>query len=257
MKVMSFNIRSQSDANGHSIHERAPRLKSVVERYDPDVIGFQEVVPLWMEHIPQDYQHNYEIFQMYRDDTVDIEGLAILWKKGQFECLDRGWFWYSDTPDEHSRGWCKYCYRICLWVKLRRLEDGKEFHLFNSHFGFGEDCQRNSAELLLSRVEAACAERAILVGDFNMTRKEKMLLDLPNVAYPIITEKFIDVNQVTARDERTTFHNYRADAVGAPIDYCFISKQSVSPLSYHCIDDTFDGKYPSDHYGLLLELELN
>ena len=134
MKVMSFNIRSANDPNGHSFDERAPRLKTIVEKYDPDLIGFQEVVPGWMKHIPDDYGEKYEIFHKYRCETTDIEGCSILWRKGRFECIDKGYFWFSDTPGIVSRGWDSIgCHRTCMWAKLRDLKDGTEFHFFNTH----------------------------------------------------------------------------------------------------------------------------
>ena len=104
MKVVSFNIRSASDPNGHSFDERAPRMKKVIDRIDPDLIGFQEVVPGWMKHIPEDYSEKYEIFHKYRCETFDIEGCTILWKKDLFECIEKGYFWLSDTPNIVSRG---------------------------------------------------------------------------------------------------------------------------------------------------------
>ena len=36
MKVVSFKIRSASDPNGHSFDERAPRMKKVIDRIDPE-----------------------------------------------------------------------------------------------------------------------------------------------------------------------------------------------------------------------------
>ena len=48
IKVVSYNIRYTNDPNGRSVEERAPRLKKLLEEYDPDIIGFQEVTPIWL-----------------------------------------------------------------------------------------------------------------------------------------------------------------------------------------------------------------
>lgn len=249
MKVVSFNIRCANDANGHSVAERAPRVKALIDKYDPDVIGFQEVVPRWMEHIPGHYSDTYEIFHKYRDDRVDIEGCPILWKKDKFECLDKGYFWYSDTPDIHSKGWCSWGhYRICMWAKLRDKEKGVDFHFFNTHFGFGDAGQIGSTKLILDHIKNLDAHAVVLTGDFNMTN------DYP--AYKDMVKGMVDINTVTAQDYRMTCHGYNADRQGKPIDFCFISPHNVKPICYKRIDETFDGKFPSDHYGVYAEVEI-
>ena len=55
LKIISFNIRCCDDADGHSIPERAPRLKKVTSMYDADIIGFQEFTPPWEKFIKEYY----------------------------------------------------------------------------------------------------------------------------------------------------------------------------------------------------------
>lgn len=250
MKIVSFNIRSRSDANGHSISERAPRVKELIDRCDPDIIGFQEVIPEWMEHIPDDYGEKYEIFHKFRDDTRDIEGSPILWKKDVFDCLDKGYFWYSDTPDVSSKGWDSIgCFRICMWAKLCRKADGKVFWFYNTHFGFGDQCQLDSVDLLFRRMDTAGADTVIMTGDFNMHHHYK--------AYAAMTERLADLNMMTAKNLNHTFHGYDLNCENkTPIDYCFITPETVTPVSYRRMDEIFEGKFPSDHYGLEIEAEL-
>lgn len=251
MRVVSFNIRSANDPNGHSIHERAPRVKAVIEKYDPDLIGFQEVVPLWMEHIPEDYGDTYEIFHKYRCETFDIEGSPILWKKDKFECLDRGYFWYSGTPGVVSRGWdVMGCHRICMWVKLRDKQNGAVFHFFNTHFGFSDKCQLDSVKLLLDHYKALKVKSALITGDFNMFSHSP--------AYKELTKTLTNLNELLDNDTSFTFHGYHPEHHGheTPIDFCFVTPQTVKPLSYKRLDETIDGNFPSDHYGLCLEMEM-
>ena len=251
MKVVSFNIRSGNDkASGHSFEERTPRIKALMDKYDPDIIGFQEVVPGLLPHIMEDYSEKYEIFHKYRDEKTDIEGCTILWRKGAYELLDKGWFWYSDTPDIPSKGWCTWGhYRFCIWAKLKELKTGREFHFFDTHYGFGDQCHIDSTRLIRDYAKALDAKNLVLVGDFNLS------YNYPG--YKALTEFLVDLNMKTANDRRLTCHGYDINRQGGtPIDFCFISPDTVKPISYHRIDETFDGKFPSDHYGLLLELEI-
>lgn len=252
MKVISFNIRSCSDPNGHSIDERAPRLKKIIEKYDPDIIGFQEVVPKWYPHVVEDYGKTYEILHKYRNERTDIEGCSILWKKGMFELLDHGCFWYSETSAVSSIGpWShEKHYRFCLWAKFRECATGKEFHFFDTHFGGGEENQVKSAEILRAYTKAMEVESLVLVGDFN--------LRYHNSGYQVLTEFLVDLNMVTTKDQGVTGHDYNPESKAhlAPIDFCFISPHTVEPISYQRITDTVDGKFPSDHFGLLLEMNV-
>lgn len=249
MKVVSFNIRCANDKDGHSVAERAPRVKALIEKYDPDLIGFQEVVPRWMEHIPGDYGDTYEIFHKYRDEVTDIEGCPILYKKEKFECLDRGYFWYSDTPDIPSRGWCSWGhYRICMWAKLRDKQNGAEFHFFNTHFGFSDQCHIDSVRLIRDHIKALNAKAVVLTGDFNMTQN--------GPGYRDMTQFLVDINKVTANDVSITCHGYNAERTGIPIDFCFITPNTMKPITYHKMDERFDGKFPSDHYGIYAEMEV-
>ena len=77
-----------------------------------------------------------------------------------------------------------------------------------------------------------------------------------SLGYQEMTKYFTDVNTVTANYKGITYHVYNPEKHSTEhIDYCFINDK-VSALSYSLLNKTFDGKFPSDHYGLNIELEL-
>lgn len=249
MKVITFNLRCANDPNGHSIDERAPRLKKVLDQYDADLIGFQEVVPRWLEHLEEDYGADYEIFNKYRA-THNNEATPMMWKKSRFDCLDKGYFWLSDTPDMESQGWDSIgCYRICLWAKLQDKQDGKVFTFFNTHYGFGDYCQVNSGRLILDHIKAMKTDAAILTADFNMHHN--------SAGYKKLTEELVDVNMATTKDLGTTYQGYNPEHTGSLIDFCFVTPETVTPITSKRLTETFDGKFPSDHYGVYSEIELH
>ena len=249
LHVISFNIRSCSDPNGNAIAERAPRLHAVTAKHDADVIGFQEFTPEWEEYIEAYYSAEYDMFYKYRSHEIDIEASPILWKKDRFACLDHGYFWLSDTPEVESRGWDEVynCFRMCVYVVLQDKETGERFVFMNTHFGFGDKGQVSSAELIYQYYQKVSAYPTILVGDFNMTP------DSPG--YTKMCQHFTDVNMVTAKDLRSTYHGYDPENIrDKHIDYCFINHK-VTPICQNIMDDLVDGKFPSDHYGLFLKLK--
>lgn len=250
MKVITFNLRCKDDPNGNSIAERAPRLKTIMEKYDGDIIGFQEVSEKWMPYLEEYYGGDYEIFNRWRAQTSH-ESTPILWKRSMFECLDKGYFWFSSTPHIESKGDCAYgCYRICMWATLRSRIDGSEFTFFNTHFGFGDKYQCESAQLILDHIKAMNIKAAIVTADFNMTRKSP--------AYAVMSSRLADVNAATVNDTATTMHHYDPVkfANNVLIDFCFVSKENVIPITSRRIDDAVDGMYPSDHFGVYSEVEV-
>ncbi len=249
LKIISFNIRCCDDEGGHTISERAPRLASVTVPLDADVIGFQEYRPKWEEHVEKYYSDTYEIFNKYRS-TEKPESSPILWKRDKFELLGKGCFWLSDTPEVESRGWDERfnCPRICEYVILKPTDDGEPFVFMNTHFGFGDGCQTKSARLIYDYSKKISDYPTFVTGDFNMCPD--------SAGYAEITKYFTDVNAVTAKSSSATFHGYAPEKhMNSHIDYCFVDEK-IKPLSWELIDGTVDGKYPSDHYGLSIKVEI-
>ncbi|MBE6871938.1 MAG: hypothetical protein E7491_08300 [Ruminococcaceae bacterium] len=254
LKIIGFNIRCCNDKNGNSVAERAPRLYEVTKPYDADLFGIQEFTPLWEEHFEKYFSADYDIFHKYRDSVGHREGAPILWKKDKFECLKNGYFWLSDTPETESKGWDVSGYkRICEYVVLKEKGSGKEFAFFNTHFGFGDDCQTKSVALIHSVAEQFGDIPMFITGDFNMSPS--------SVAYGEMVKVFTDVNDATAKDVRPTYHNYAPQEYTGTgyskghIDFCFANK-NVTPVSHERIDGSVNGKYPSDHYGIYVELDI-
>lgn len=250
LNVISFNIRCCDDKDGNTIAERAPRLFKIVNPYKADIIGLQEYRPAWENYIEENFANEYDMFVKYRNKTVDIEASPILWRKDKFECVKTGYFWFSDTPEVESRGWdIKYnCYRMCVCVMLKEIESGKCFTVMNTHFGFGDKGQVGSAKLIYDYAQNFSNAPTFVVGDFNM--------HIDHLGYMEMTKNFVDVNAVTVNDMGTTYHNYRPQEVTEEhIDYCFVSK-NIIPINQTIIRDSVDGKYPSDHFGLYIELDV-
>lgn len=246
MKVVSFNIRSMDDPNGNSIIERAPRLAKVIGDIDPDLIGIQEFVPKWEKPFEEFFSEKYDMLNKYRTREGWIESGPLLWRRGAFELREKGWFWFSDTPDVESGGWDTLGHkRMCCWVRLKRVSDKKEFVFMNTHFGFGDEGQVNSARLIRDRIKDFGDLPVFITGDFN---------SLPSsLAYREMTSFLKDAN--AADLVSATFHGYNPASPGQHIDYCFINDR-VSAESVRIITERPDGKFPSDHYGLELDLDI-
>ena len=200
------------------------------------------------EHIEKYYGDKYEIFNKYRAADRP-ESSPMLWKKDKFICEDKGYFWYSDTPEVESGGWDTLGHnRICQYAILKDKQSGESFCFMNTHFGFGDDEQVKSAKLLTDYAKRISDLPTFVTGDFNAGPESN--------AYSMITKGFKDVNACLDNVSDITYHGYEPEKHKyAHIDYCFINEK-VSPKHYEIIRTTFDGKFPSDHYGLFIKLEI-
>lgn len=249
LNIISFNIRYCDDKEGNTIFERAPRLKEVTLPKYADIICFQEYTPLWEKHIERIYGEKYAIFNRYRS-VSSLEGVPILWKRDKFELLKSGYFWLSDTPEIESRGWDElyHCYRICLYVILKEKKSGKEFTVINTHFGFGDKGQSDSARLIFEYSQKISGNPTFITGDFNMHPED--------LGYCEMVKHFDDANMLTKKDLSTTYHGYCPEKItDEHIDYCFIDK-NIKAVDVSLIDEKVDGAFPSDHYGLFIELDI-
>lgn len=249
LKVISFNIRCCDDKHRNAISDRAPRLADITPQYDADVMGFQEYTPEWEHYIKKYYGREYDMYSVYRCSD-DPEGTPILWRKEKFELLKKGCFWLSDTPEVESKGWDEVydCYRICAYVILKDKVSGGCFAVMNTHFGFGDKGQCDSCKLIYEYSKKISGYPTFVIGDFNMTPRD--------AGYAEMVKYFRDVNACTVNDRRSTYHGYDPEVDKKEhIDYCFIDG-SIDPVGFTMITDSIKGKYPSDHFGICMELDI-
>lgn len=243
MKVVTFNIRCADDPNGHSVPERAPRLFSLLRAEDPDLIGLQEVTPQWLQLLTREFSDDYVILNKFRStDPEDMEAATVLYKKDRFRALDEGHFWLSDTPWVESLGddVLYHCHRICQWVRLMEESTGKTFTFLNTHFGFGDSYQVESVRLL-QKTATLLGGPVLFTGDFNMEPDSPGYLEMTTV--------YADANP---GDLRPTYHDYGKAA--QHIDYGFLG--GLTAEECRLLNRQFEGKYPSDHYGLSITLTI-
>lgn len=252
LKIISYNIRYTDDPGGNSIDERAPRLKHVIDMYDPDLVGFQEATPRWITHLYNDYEGKYEIRYKYRS-TQNSESTPLMWKRDKFELQDEGYFWLSETPEVESKGWGASLWRICYWVKLKIKATGETILFYNTHFDGGKEHHIGASNLILQRARAqgGFSKYAVfLTGDFNMTPWSA------GYSAMVSDGDMSDVNEDLNQDKSTTTDGYNQTdgKSGHIIDFTFYSPKQAAPLFYKVLNEKSHNGYVSDHRGLYTEV---
>lgn len=256
MKIMTFNIRRDSTNDPLTWSERKDYVVNVIKKYQPDVIGFQEV----LKHMEDDLANSltdYEYYGEYRSQEEDSEMVPVFLKKGQYVMADKGSFMLSETPAVmYSKSWDSACERVASWVVINDKDSQEPRYIaLNVHLDHRGNEARRKSSIMLNQTISEMFEKVgvpvIMTGDFN-AEPDSQLID-PLLDSDFLTNSHQAMLSNVNVENYLTFHNYAGGSEGQPIDYVFVTKQATIKNA-EIIRDQFDGNYPSDHYPVLIEI---
>lgn len=128
LTIGTYNIRYDNPKDtGNLWPDRAPVVSALIRFHDFDIFGTQEGLKNQLDDISTSLPQ-YSRYGLGRDDGKEKgEHSAIFFKKDEFNLLNKGDFWLSQTPDKPSLGWdATCCNRICSWVYLQHKKSGKK-----------------------------------------------------------------------------------------------------------------------------------
>lgn len=246
VRVLTFNLRIDvaSDLPNHWT-ARLPLVGQLLELYQPDLMGFQELFP----HQLQDLTALLPGFHWTgngRDPDRGGEGCYLFWRDSLLSVHQQNTFWLAPDRTNPAPAW-DACYpRICNEVILQ-TSTGARFQVYNVHLDHvGQRARLES----LSVVREARRQRAmptIVLGDFNLQQAAETVPALADL---------MDAHRCHASDQEGTFHAFSGQAQGGPIDYIFVSSEFQVDFTQR-LTDCWNGRYPSDHFGLLADLHLS
>ena len=249
VRVMSFNVCGWDYKN---IKNMAPQL---IAEYSPDLVGLQECTYDWYKKLTKELPE-YGFVGVGREngklDKNSGESCGILYKTDRFTLQDSGTFWLSETPEEPSKGWDGDYIRICTWAVFKDNATGEEVALVNTHLeniddGTGQEALEKGIQMVLDKI-ASFQIPVILTGDLNFEKDSQY--------HAAVTAAGLRDSQDLAEStmEGVTCPTERGGDTGEHIDYIF-TKGVSSVLTYKIIHDTYDGKYPSDHYPIYADMK--
>ena len=258
MKVASYNIRydNKNDSlSGNGWAQRSPVITALIRFHDFDIFGTQEGLKHQLDDISNALPQ-YARYGRGRDDGIDKgEHSAIFYKKDEFTLLSKGDFWLSETPDKPSLGWdATCCNRICSWVQLQHKKSGKKFFFFNVHYDHqGVIARKESSKLILKKIkEIAGKSPVIFTGDFNGSTSTEWYQTVANSG--ILKDTYNEVKFPYANN--ASFNAFgKARQSNDIIDHIFVTDQ-FKVIKWGLLTDTYHGKFPSDHFPVMVELKL-
>ena len=273
VRVMTYNVRySAGDRKSLDNNWKARRddFARMVEQENPDVVGFQEVLPdqrKWLEtRFPA-----YAFIGEGRDaDRVHGEASPVAFRRDRFEAVTNGTFWLSETPDvPGSKSWGTAIQRICTYAVLKDKATGGTFSFANTHTDHkSEEAREKGMLLIIERMkDFGRGAPVVLVGDHNCLEYEK-----PAKAVSKLLTDAIYLSQTPPQGSWRTFNFWSwhekelsiVEALKKPveqrsipgdksdmkrIDYIYVSP-GTTVLDYRTVSDTRPGTrlYPSDHF---------
>lgn len=272
LTIMTYNLGYLSGMINNTAAERTPEffqqnLNSVnefIDRYQPDIIGFQEV----------DYFSNRSFFVDQLKEIGDANGLnqlafSVNWDKSyvpfpywppaqQFGSIVSGQAVASNLgilsnerivlEQPVSDFWLYDLFYIDRLLQICKLIKGnRTFYVMNVHLeAWDKEVRQRQATVVKQYFDRLSKdEPVLLIGDFNaepnsQTFKTIMSGSNISVAY-----------QLNDREVRAT---YPSDKPDIKIDYIFYSKNGINAISIVLYDDLLSS---SDHLPVLFDFTLN
>jgi len=251
IKVMSYNIRLNLESDGENKWGlRKERVAGLMNYYEPDFIGMQEVLPIQLEFLDENLI-KYDYIGVGREDGKKTgEYNCIFYKKDKYTLLQQSNFWLSPTPDTPSKGWDAAFRRICTYGLFRNNKTSQKIWVLNTHFDhIGKVARLESAKLIIEKINELNTKHypVILTGDFNSRPDDEpakyMMANMQN-SRNISKQVFGNVDTWNA----FKFH----EKPNGCIDYIFVSIDNrISVSKFATLTDSYDLKYISDHFPIL------
>lgn len=255
MQVGTYNIRQRNSIDeGNLWQDRKEYLCKLIKYHEFDVLGIQEAFKDQLNDMLK-LLPCYAAVGVGRNDGKEKgEHAAILYKKNRFSVVKSGTFWLSDSNTEiPNKGWDAALPRICTWAIFKDLQNDKRFILMNTHFDHvGKVARAESAKLILKKADELAKDLPLIItGDLNVDENNDAYFTLANSPHIQDTYELAPF----VYEPNSTFNGWgKSIKEKSRIDHIFVSKP-FNVLKYGILTDTYMGKYPSDHFPVLVQME--
>lgn len=253
MRCMTFNLRFRNDRDGENAWDlRKDFVVQVIDKYGPTFLGTQEGTReqlLYLEErLPRYCMHSPGRLW---DDTCQYPTLFYL--SDQWLLKEGRDIWLSTTPTVHrSKGWDSAFPRMMNTAVLTHRVRGEEIWVVVTHLDhIGAIARVNQGSLIADWVSAR-GGAGILMGDFNDSPFSPVHRVLVSPATGLR-----DSWQLLGRAEdeaSMTHHGFTGVPARCRMDWILVTRE-IRVLEGTIVRDHMAGRYPSDHFPYMAELE--
>lgn len=250
LRVMSFNVRLPAESDGPDRWElRRDQVVRMLREQSPDVIGTQELFAEQGDYLARQMPE-YAWFGRGRESNGGGEHMGVFYRRDRLRVIESGDFWLSDTPEvPGSITWGHLHPRMVTWALFETMADKRRFYLFNTHLpyrGEDENARLRGAQAIARRLRALPdGVPVVLTGDFNTLPDTTAYAEFEG----LLQDAWISAAKRTGPEG--TFHGF----TGQPqkrIDWILVRDLKVNRM--RVVDSHENGRYPSDHFPLAVEL---
>lgn len=282
LRIMTCNVRVTGLPSDTKYPERVWEnrrdfcVKTIKSKH-PDIFCLQETIYDSYEYFKKKFKgyHSFGFegpeMDPYTEGYHYISKNVIFFRESKFEIVAEGTYWLSDTPlIAGSISWESKRARHCNWVRLKDKKTGKEFRVLNIHLDHKKEAAKLEQMKLIMQESAQYAIPQIICGDFNS--------GIDNLPILYVREQkgwkemYEDIHGVD--EAGFTYHGFRGETYKPKkknnhrIDFIFynegkntsIEVQEASIIKDYKPTKTLDKvvkMYPSDHYFLMADFQLN
>ena len=264
LRVMTFNIRYANPGDGPNAWRfRRDWVAEIVRTNDVDILGCQEVLKVQQDDLLERLP-GYASFGPGRDDGKDAgEAVPIFYRRERFKVLKEEAFWLSETPDvPGSKGWGATLPRVTTYLRLKDWRSGATLSVVNTHLDhMSEEARRESARLINRYVaDLPSGDVVILTGDFNCLPSSAPYRLLTEAAGEAERERVrlydsFDVASQGHEGPESTWNGFKEIVPQRRIDFVFVRRPEIV-RRHRILDDRRDGRFPSDHLPVVVDLVL-
>ena len=251
-RVLTYNVRHAVIDDGPDAWERRrPGVAARLGAADADVVGLQECGPDQHADVDADLP-GYRwvgVAEAARSGENNPLGVG-----RRFAVRDSETTWLSESGRPRSVGWDAEYTRVVTTAHLHDRATGRDLTVYNTHFDHvGTRARVESATLLRERIDGLPSDRpAVVVGDLNA--------EPGRASYERLLDSGFDRRLRDARavadvvdGPSTTLSDFVDLRPDRRIDHVLVT-DGVDVERYAVDATTVDGRYPSDHLPVVVDL---
>ncbi|MFD1429244.1 endonuclease/exonuclease/phosphatase family protein [Lacticaseibacillus mingshuiensis] len=253
MRIATYNLRVDTDYDKEwQWPYRAQYVLDLIKFHNWDVLAVEEIRPTQVKDLTEGLPE-YHLLSQERDGDGTGEGIGLLFKENNYNLIDNGAFWLSQTPAQPSIYPGAAYPRVCVWAILQDRATCVETLVISVHLdNISEEARTNGMKVILKQLASQIAAYpTVILGDYNAEPEEAVHTLLTEAAF-VNVKTLPDIQHYGPTG---TFQNFTYTMPWRDlenIDYIYV--KGLKTLKTGVLTDSFDGRYASDHFPLCAEL---
>jgi endonuclease/exonuclease/phosphatase family metal-dependent hydrolase len=224
-------------------------LAAVLRDVQPDLLCVQEALPGQVQYLERLLPNHHRVGVGRDNGRSSGEHCAIFFNRDRFLERGGGTFWLEEPTGSPQTSWrVQGPKRICTWVRLDDRRGGRFVRVYNAHSYLSESARLGASRIIIDHINAGDpADAVLLTGDFNAGPDSLSRQVFSTAGLKSTSER--QTNSTAA----PTIHFYGIRL--ASIDDILINA-NWSTKSRAILDQKPANTFPSDHFGVIADLEL-